>query len=111
MGNCCGCCGGGEESGGRGGRNSVEGSGDLGHRRAESFVEYCSDSVQVSQGEIPSAHHLIYESRSRTEPLHDGGLSARPFIKGTCSVDEHEDGGSTGGVDGGGGGSNYNDVQ
>jgi len=94
MGNCCGCCGVGDVSGGRGGRSSREDSGDIVVSRYVSVVRPCS-----------------VESSSRLEAELDLGLSARPFIKGTCSIVEHEDGGGRGGVDSGGGGSNNNNVQ
>jgi len=103
MGNCCGSCGGGDISGGRGGRSNREDSGDI------VVSHYACD--QLTQNQIQSVRPSFFESSSRREAQLDLGLSARPFIKGTCSVVENEDGGGRGGVDSSGGGSNNNNVQ
>ena len=124
MGNSCGCVGGGEESGGRGDRRSLDGSGGRGDRRSldgsggrGGRVDFMTKIDRLRAASV--IEDTLYDEilkfqqdyvRSPGE-VRDQSRLAPTFIKGTCSLNKHEDGEDTGGEDGGGAGRNHNNIQ
>ena len=108
MGDSCDCCAGGDGSGGRGGRSSLEGSGG-----SDDSVEFMAEIESLMDASVIDDRLDEHIARFQMDcgELLDQPCFARPFIKGTCSVDKHEFGGDTGSVDRGGGSKNFNNIQ